>query len=89
MPRRRPWQSGGGSGPLRSLLVTRRACTPTDEETGQKHPMLTPGAMVGEMSLFRGGVRYCDMIGRGNGALAALLYTLFKRCFAKHEQTHI
>ena len=56
---------------------------PTDEETGQKHPMLTPGAMVGEMSLFRGGVRYCDMIGRGNGALAALLYEDLAELYTK------
>ena len=35
---------------------------------------LQPGAIVGEMALFRGGTRYCDIVGRGTGALAALLF---------------
>ena len=44
------------------------------EENGTIIGSLTPGAFVGEMSLFRGGTRFCDLVGRGSGALAALLF---------------
>jgi len=44
--------------------------------TGTKELLgkLSPGAIVGEMALFRGGTRYCDIVGRGSGAIACLLF---------------
>ena len=35
---------------------------------------LRKGQIVGEMALFRGGKRMCDMVGQGSGALGALLF---------------
>ena len=49
----------------------------------QGHVHLKPGAVVGEMALFRGGKRYCDIVGRGSGALAVLFYDDIPAMIAK------
>jgi CRP-like cAMP-binding protein len=54
-----------------------------DDKGGQSRGMLSPGYCVGEMSFFRGGVRFLTLIGRGNGALAALLYKDIPEMYAK------
>ena len=56
------------------ILLTGEIEAVEDPEQGGIVRVLKPGTIVGEMSLFRGGARYCDLVGRGNGALAALLF---------------
>ena len=54
-----------------------------DADEGSSLSVLVPGTIVGEMSLFRGGTRFCDLVGRGKGSLAALLYEDIPALYAR------
>ena len=44
-------------------------------EEGKVLGSVEPGRIVGEMSLFRGGMRFCDLVGHGKGELVAILFS--------------
>jgi CRP-like cAMP-binding protein len=61
------------------VLLTGQLDAKTDD--GKVLGQLKPGFIVGEMALFRGGTRFCDLVGNGAGALAALLFADIPRMF--------
>ncbi len=55
-------------------------------EDGQILGTLRKGQIVGEMALFRGGKRMCDMVGQGSGSLAALLFADLSAMYQHNPQ---